>query len=62
LPSWRRPLSCRTCRCGSSLYLDKPGEIDNYVAAFSGIWQASLDEDASRNLILKAAEELSGNG
>jgi transcriptional regulator with XRE-family HTH domain len=44
------------------LYLDKSHEIDRYVAAFKDIWQAALDEDASRDLILKTAEELRRNG
>ena len=40
------------------LYLDKPHEIDRYTAAFQEIWQAALDEGASRGLIRKTAEEL----
>jgi transcriptional regulator with XRE-family HTH domain len=41
-----------------ALYLDKPNEIERYVAAFAGIWQHALDEPASRELISQAAEEL----
>jgi transcriptional regulator with XRE-family HTH domain len=40
-----------------ALFLDKPGEINRYRAAFGDIWAAAVDEAASRNLIVKAAEE-----
>ncbi len=40
------------------LYLDKPREIDRYTAAFTNIWESSLDETASRQLISQAAREL----
>jgi transcriptional regulator with XRE-family HTH domain len=40
------------------LYLDKPSEIERYTTAFANIWDASLDESASKNLIHRAAEEL----
>ena len=41
-----------------ALYLDKPGEVERYAQAFGGIWDASLDGTASRDLIHHAAEEL----
>jgi transcriptional regulator with XRE-family HTH domain len=41
-----------------ALYLDKPNEIDRYSEAYAGIWQHSLDEEASRELIQQAAEVL----
>jgi len=41
-----------------ALYLDKPQEVERYARAFGGIQGACLDEDASRNLIQQAAEEL----
>ena len=41
-----------------ALYLDKPGEVERYAQAFGGIWDACLDEAASRDLIHHAAEEL----
>ena len=41
-----------------ALYLDKPGEVERYAQAFSGIWDAGQDEAASRDLIHHAAEEL----
>jgi hypothetical protein len=37
------------------LYLDKPKEVEQYDAAFQGIWEAALDEQASRRLIAEAA-------
>jgi transcriptional regulator with XRE-family HTH domain len=37
------------------LYLDKPGEIEQYDDAFRRIWEAALDEQASRRLIAEAA-------
>jgi hypothetical protein len=37
------------------LYLDKPNEVDQYEAAFQEIWEASLDEQASRRLIAEVA-------
>jgi transcriptional regulator with XRE-family HTH domain len=40
-----------------ALFLDKPGEIDRYHTAFIDIWAAAVDEAASRDLIVKAAEE-----
>jgi transcriptional regulator with XRE-family HTH domain len=41
-----------------ALYLDKPREVDRYAHAFTSIWNASLDETASINLIHQAAEDL----
>ena len=41
-----------------ALYLDKPGEVERYAQAFGGIWDACLDQTASRDLIHHAAEEL----
>jgi transcriptional regulator with XRE-family HTH domain len=40
-----------------ALYLDKPHEVERYARAFGGIWDACLDEAASRRLIHRAAEE-----
>lgn len=37
------------------LYLDKPQEIEQYEGAFQGIWEAALDEQASRRLIADVA-------
>ncbi|MEO3765413.1 helix-turn-helix transcriptional regulator [Streptomyces sp. B8F3] len=37
------------------LYLDKPNEVERYDTAFQGIWEASLDEQASRRLIADVA-------
>ncbi|MER6914645.1 helix-turn-helix transcriptional regulator [Streptomyces sp. NPDC000594] len=37
------------------LYLDKPKEVDQYETAFEGIWDAALDEQASRRLIAEVA-------
>ena len=39
------------------LYLDKPREIDRYAATFTNIWESSLDETASGQLISQAARE-----
>ena len=41
-----------------ALYLDKPREVERYDRAFKGIWEASRDEDSSRNLIRQAAEDM----
>lgn len=41
-----------------ALYLDKPHEVARYDQAFAEIWEKSLDDAASRDLILKTAEEL----
>ncbi|MGA4841105.1 helix-turn-helix domain-containing protein [Streptomyces sp. G45] len=37
------------------LYLDRPNEVERYDAAFQGIWEAALDEQASRRLIYEVA-------
>ncbi|MER8060530.1 MULTISPECIES: helix-turn-helix transcriptional regulator [unclassified Streptomyces] len=37
------------------LYLDKEREVQQYDAAFNDIWEASLDEPASRRLIAEVA-------
>jgi transcriptional regulator with XRE-family HTH domain len=39
-----------------ALYLDKPREVERYAQAFATIWDASLDETASRALIHQTAE------
>jgi transcriptional regulator with XRE-family HTH domain len=41
-----------------ALYLDKPREVERYDRAFKEIWEASRDEDSSRNLIRQAAEDM----
>jgi hypothetical protein len=41
-----------------ALYLDKPAEIARYDQAFGSIWENALDEEASRDLLRNAAEEL----
>jgi transcriptional regulator with XRE-family HTH domain len=41
-----------------ALYLDKPDEIARYDQAFGLIWEASLDDEASRELLHNAAEDL----
>jgi transcriptional regulator with XRE-family HTH domain len=41
-----------------AIYLDKPHEVERYDRAFGDIWEASLGVDASRGLLLRAAEEL----
>jgi hypothetical protein len=41
-----------------ALYLDKPYEVERFDAAFEAIWEASLDETASRDLIARTAEEM----
>ncbi|MFJ6748262.1 helix-turn-helix domain-containing protein [Streptomyces sp. NPDC091266] len=37
------------------LYLDKPKEVEQYESAFRGIWESSLDEQASRRLLSEVA-------
>ncbi len=37
------------------LYLDKANEVEQYDTAFRGIWDAALDEQASRRLIAEVA-------
>jgi transcriptional regulator with XRE-family HTH domain len=41
-----------------AIFLDKPAEIARYDQAFGAIWDTSLDDEASRELLLNAAEEL----
>jgi transcriptional regulator with XRE-family HTH domain len=41
-----------------ALYLDKPYEVERYTTAFENIWNASLDEATSKQLIHLAGEEL----
>jgi transcriptional regulator with XRE-family HTH domain len=41
-----------------ALYLDKPRELDRYDAAFTNIWETSLDERASQELITQITREL----
>jgi transcriptional regulator with XRE-family HTH domain len=41
-----------------ALYLDKPSEVARYDQAFGSIWHASLDDEASRELLHNAAEAL----
>ena len=41
-----------------AIYLDKPSEVARYDQAFSGIWDAALDEDRSRDRIRQTAEAI----
>ncbi|MGQ0773435.1 MAG: Scr1 family TA system antitoxin-like transcriptional regulator [Pseudonocardiales bacterium] len=41
-----------------ALYLDKPREIERYDAVFANLWESSLDERASQELIFRVAREL----
>ena len=41
-----------------ALYLDKPHEVTRYDRAFAEIWEASRDEDSSRDLVRQAAEDM----
>jgi hypothetical protein len=41
-----------------ALYLDKPAEIARYDQAFGQVWETSLDDEASRELLHNAAEAL----
>ncbi|MGH3884065.1 MAG: helix-turn-helix domain-containing protein [Pseudonocardiaceae bacterium] len=41
-----------------ALYLDKPREVARYDTAFTNIWESSLDERASEELISQVAREL----
>jgi transcriptional regulator with XRE-family HTH domain len=41
-----------------ALYLDKPTEVERFDAAFQAIWNTALDEQSSKALIGKTAEEL----
>jgi transcriptional regulator with XRE-family HTH domain len=40
-----------------ALFLDKPHEVARYDQAFEAIWDTSLDDETSRELLHKAAEE-----
>jgi hypothetical protein len=41
-----------------ALYLDKPYEIERYATAFESMWNISLDEAESKQIIYRAAREL----
>jgi transcriptional regulator with XRE-family HTH domain len=41
-----------------AIYLDKPDEVERYDRAFADIWEASLDENESRELLRSAAEAI----
>lgn len=41
-----------------ALYLDKPGEIERYTTAFDSIWDSSLNETKTKQLMHQAAKEL----
>ncbi len=41
-----------------ALYLDRPREIDRYDTAFTNIWETSLGERASQELIIHVTKEL----
>jgi hypothetical protein len=41
-----------------ALYLDRPREIDRYDTAFTNIWETSLDERATHELITQVTREL----
>jgi hypothetical protein len=41
-----------------ALYLDKPHEVTRYDTAFKNIWESSLDERASQELITQVTREL----
>lgn len=41
-----------------ALYLDKPHELARYDTAFKNIWESSLDERASKELIIQVTREL----
>jgi transcriptional regulator with XRE-family HTH domain len=45
-------------RFTGALYLDKPHEVERYDQSFGVMWDAALDEAASRVEILRAVEEL----
>ncbi len=40
-----------------ALYLDRPHEVDQYNTAFTNIWESSLDEKASQELITQVTRE-----
>jgi transcriptional regulator with XRE-family HTH domain len=41
-----------------ALYLDRPHEVDRFNTAFTNIWESSLDERTSQELITKVTREL----
>jgi hypothetical protein len=41
-----------------ALYLDKPHEVERFSQAFGETWAATLDDDASRHLMRRGAEEM----
>jgi hypothetical protein len=41
-----------------ALYLDRPHEVARYQTAFTNIWESSLDERASQELITQVTREL----
>jgi hypothetical protein len=41
-----------------ALYLDKPHEVARYDTAFKNIWESSLDEKASQELVTQMTREL----
>lgn len=41
-----------------AIYLDKPHEVTRYDQAFEGVWQMSVGEEASKDLLRRAAEKL----
>jgi hypothetical protein len=41
-----------------ALYLDKPHEVEKYDQVFAKVWDASLKEGASRDLVRRSAEEM----
>ena len=41
-----------------ALYLDKPHEVNRYEQAFENTWKIALDDETSRALLRKSAEEL----
>jgi transcriptional regulator with XRE-family HTH domain len=41
-----------------ALYLDRPTEVERYSRTFTKIWEASCDEDTSRDQIRQAAEDM----
>jgi transcriptional regulator with XRE-family HTH domain len=40
-----------------AIYLDRPHEVERYDRAFEQIWESSLDEDTSRELLQQTAKE-----
>ena len=52
------PATVYTDIFAGALYLDKPHEVGRYDHAFGEIWEASLDDRTSRELLRETAEEL----